>query len=95
MQDINIRTIAADVYLSPNYLGSIFKKCTGSSLNDYLCRYRLEKAREMLLLPTNKVSCVARAVGIPNVSYFCTLFKDMFGIAPGEYQEINSRSGAK
>lgn len=93
MTDINIRTIAADIYLSPNYLGSVFKKCTGKSLSDYICLHRLEKARELLLSPGNKVSRVAREVGIPNVSYFCTLFKDKFGIAPGEYQEMVMRCG--
>lgn len=91
--DISIKTVAAEIYLSPNYLGSIFKKCTGKPLNDYLCQYRMEKAKEMLQSPKNKVSKVAREVGIPNVSYFCLLFKDMFGIAPGEYQEIVIRGG--
>lgn len=87
--DISIKTIAAEVYLSPNYLGSIFRKCTGVQLNDYLCQFRMEKAKELLLCPKNKVSKVAREVGIPNVSYFCQVFRETFGVAPGEYQEIN------
>jgi two-component system, response regulator YesN len=86
--DISIKTIAAEIYLSPNYIGSIFKKCTGKPFNDYLCQYRLEKAKELLNSPKNNVSRVARDVGIPNTSYFCNLFKNMFGIAPGEYQEM-------
>lgn len=91
--DISIKTIAAEIYLSPNYLGSIFKKCTGKPLNDYLCQYRMEKAKELLQSPKYKVSRVAREVGIPNASYFCLLFKNMFGIAPGEYQEMIIRGG--
>jgi len=87
--DISIKTIAAEVYLSPNYLGSIFKKCTTMQLNDYLCQFRMEKAKELLLSPKNKVSKVAKEVGIPNVSYFCQVFRETYGIAPGEYQEIN------
>ena len=91
--DISIKTIAAEIYLSPNYIGIIFKKCTGKSLNDYLCQYRMEKAKELLQSPKNKVSRVAKEVGIPNASYFSLLFKDMFGIAPGEYQEMVIRGG--
>lgn len=87
--DISIKTIAAEIYISPNYLGSIFRKCTGVQLNDYISRFRMEKAKELLQSPKNKVSKVAREVGMPNVSYFCQVFKEMYGIAPGEYQEIN------
>lgn len=89
MSDISLKTIAAEIYLSPNYLGSTFKKCMGIPFNDYLCQFRMEKAKELLQSPKYKVSRVAREVGIPNVSYFCLLFKDMFGIAPGEYQNMN------
>jgi len=86
--DINIKSIANEIYLSPNYLGSVFKKCTGKSLVDYICQYRMEKAKELLQSPKSKVSQVAKDVGIPNTTYFCTLFKEMYGITPGEYQEI-------
>lgn len=85
--NISLKTIAVEIYISPNYLGSIFKKNTGLSFNDYLCRVRMEKARELLQSPKNNVSCVARKVGIPNTSYFCILFKNAYGVAPGEFQE--------
>lgn len=86
--DISIKTIAAEIYLSPNYLGSIFRKCTGIAFHDFLCQYRMEKAKELLQSPKYRVSKVAREVGISNPSYFCQLFKETFGIAPGEYQEM-------
>ncbi len=88
MTDISLKLIAGEVYLSPNYLGTVFRKYTGSAFNDYLCGYRMEKARELLASPKNKVSWVAGKVGIPNTSYFCTIFKSRYGTAPGEFQEI-------
>ena len=88
MADLSLKTISADVALSPNYLGSIFKRFTGRAFNDYLCEYRMEKAKELLKSPRNKVSTVAQKVGIPNTSYFCVVFKNIYGITPGEYQEI-------
>jgi two-component system, response regulator YesN len=87
MTDLSLKLAAGEVFLSPNYLGSIFRKCTGKSFNDYVCGYRMEKARELLHSPKNKVNWVASEVGIPNTSYFCTIFKNTYGIAPGEYQE--------
>lgn len=87
MDDICIKTIAADVYLSPNYLGSLFKKVTDKSFNAYLTSYRMEKARDLLKAKSSKVSRIAEAVGMPNTSYFAVVFKNTFGVTPKEYQE--------
>lgn len=89
--DINLKTIAAEVFLSPNYLGAQFKKTTGKSFGDYLTEYRMEKAKERLRHPGAKVARVAEEVGIPNTSYFCVVFKNTAGMSPGEYQSIALR----
>ncbi len=86
--DINLKVIASEVYLSPNYLGQMFKKHTGKSINDYISEFRMEKAKELLKLPSERINTVANKVGIPNASYFCTVFKNLYGIAPGEYQKL-------
>jgi two-component system, response regulator YesN len=92
MSDLGLQIIAREVFLSPNYLGNIFKKCTGKTFNDYLCECRMEKAKELLKLPKKKVSWVASEVGISNTSYFCTIFKNTYGMAPREYQETVLRN---
>jgi two-component system response regulator YesN len=92
MTDLGLQVIAREVFLSPNYLGNIFKKYTGRTFNDYLCEYRMEKAKELLQSSKNKVGWVASAVGISNTSYFCTIFKQAYGMAPGEYQETFLRN---
>ncbi|MDF2987889.1 MAG: transcriptional regulator [Eubacterium sp.] len=88
VNDINLKVIASEVYLSPNYLGQMFKKHTGKSINDYISGFRMERAKELLKLPSEKINTVANKVGIPNASYFCTVFKNLYGIAPGEYQKL-------
>jgi two-component system response regulator YesN len=45
------------------------------------------KAKELLSTAGNQVRWVAGQVGIPNVSYFCAVFKKTFGQSPGEYQQ--------
>lgn len=92
MEDINQTTIAGEVFLSPNYLGYLFKKSTGKTIKDFLCEYRMEKAKELLTCKKNKVSWVAQQIGIPNTSYFCTIFKNTYGITPGAYQEMVIRN---
>lgn len=87
MYEISLKTIADEVFLSSNYIGCIFKKSTGKSFTNYLCEYRMEKAKELLKSSKNKVEKVAIKVGIPNVSYFCLIFRKKCGVSPGEYQE--------
>jgi len=88
MMGISLKIISAQVYLSPNYLGHIFRKYMGKSFNDYLCAYRMEKAKELLKDSNKKISSVSAEIGIPNTSYFCNLFKNIYGMAPKEYQEM-------
>lgn len=85
-RDIGLRTIAERVYLSPNYLGSIFRNETGMYFNDYLAGYRMQKATELLVSGAEKVTQIGEAVGIPNTSYFSSLFKKTFGVTPKEYR---------
>ena len=86
-EELDLQIISEEIHLSPYYIGSIFKEYTGKNFNQYLNDYRINKAKEMLLSKNMKVSCLAEKVGIPNTSYFCTLFKSKFGISPGKIQE--------
>ena len=90
-EELDLQIISEEIHLSPYYIGSIFKEYTGKNFNQYLNDYRINKAKEMLLSKNMKVSCLAEKVGIPNTSYFCTLFKSKFGISPGKYKKIKNR----
>jgi two-component system response regulator YesN len=52
----------------------------------------MEKAKEILSSTNKKISVVAEEVGIPNTSYFCMVFKNAYGMAPKEYQEMIIRN---
>ena len=85
--DVNLSSLAAQIFLSPNYVGSLFKKSTGVSFSDYLCRHRLMAAERLLVEQGMRVSNVAAAVGIPNVSYFCVQFRNAYGVTPSNYKK--------
>lgn len=87
-QELGLRLLAERVFVSPNYLGTIFKNTTGMYFNDYLTDYRMQKAKELLIACTDKVTKIGEAVGINNHSYFSSLFKKNYGITPKEYRKI-------
>jgi len=90
-EELNLKRISEEIHLYPYYIGSIFKEYTGKNFNQFLNDYRIEKAKELMEGNNMKISDLAKAVGIPNTSYFCCLFKKRFGINPGEYMEIIGR----
>ncbi len=85
-EDIGRTTIAAEFFLTPEYLAKLYKKKTGVNLKDYINDYRIEKAKEQLNSSDISISDVAEAVGFDNFSYFSTLFKKITGSTPTEYK---------
>jgi len=89
VQDISLESIGKAVYLSPGYLSAFFKKEMGQSLMKYITCYRLKKAKELLVETNMKVVDVSKNVGFSDVSYFCMVFRNYFGMSPTRYRERN------
>ncbi|MEK5494793.1 response regulator [Paenibacillus sp. FSL R7-0297] len=84
---ITINSLSEQVYLSPNYLRSIFKDKTGMTIHDYLTRIRLGKAKELLADGSLKVQDIAQRVGYESTSYFISLFVKNLGVTPNEFRK--------
>lgn len=86
MSDLSVEIIAARVFLTPSYLSYLFKKHTGQTLSKYLTELRMDCAQELLTGTNRKIADVSIAVGYPNISYFCALFKNRFGVTPSQFK---------
>lgn len=84
--DMSAEAIAARVYLTASHLRRVFRNRVGVTLQDYVLRLRMERARELLGEAGNRVHMVAASVGYESTSYFCMLFKRFFGVSPGEFR---------
>ncbi len=89
-KSLNLTTIANEMNLNYSYASTMFKRCTGSSFTDYLTRYRLAKAAEMLENTNCFIYEVAGKVGFTDSKYFFRLFKTVYGLTPGQYHETRS-----
>ncbi|NHN34065.1 response regulator transcription factor [Paenibacillus agricola] len=83
-REITLAELAEKVFISRNYLSLIFKNATGETINHYIIRVRMEKAKALLLKGTLKIYEIAESVGYKNIPYFSTTFKKHFGITPVE-----------
>ena len=75
---------------SPQYLCRLFKETLNMRPFTYLTKYRLQKAKELLVTDLNMKICdISKAVGYNDESYFCLLFKRNEGITPLEFRNMN------
>ena len=88
--DISVGTVAQSLNISEGYLSHTFKKETDYTLLNYLTRYRIHKAMELLKDCRVKVYEVAEQVGYRDIAYFSATFKKYTGISTSEYQ-LSSR----
>ncbi|MEM5781396.1 MAG: response regulator [Lawsonibacter sp.] len=75
--------------ISEGHLSHTFKKETDYTLLNYLTRYRIHKAMELLKDCRMKVYEVGEQVGYRDITYFSATFKKLAGISPSEYQDTS------
>jgi signal transduction histidine kinase/AraC-like DNA-binding protein/DNA-binding response OmpR family regulator len=83
--------IAERVGVSEDYLSRIFSRELGLTPWDYLNRYRVLQARQLLHNSTESIATVARRVGFKDQTYFSRVFHKLTGTTPQAYREANKQ----
>lgn len=86
-EDLSVESLAKMVYMAPSYLSSVFKKETGQNLSRFIKNYRMERAKDMLENTMAKITDISTICGYPNLSYFCSSFRECFGVSPQKFRE--------
>lgn len=90
MEPLTLETLSAQLRISPQYTCHLFQKSFGLRPFEYINRFRLRRAKELLLRhPDVDVKDVARAVGYEHASYFIKLFKQQEGITPSAFRKVH------
>lgn len=66
---------------------TLFRSHTGLSPSDYLMRFRIRRAQEMLTTTSDSVRSVAAACGFQDTGYFVRVFKRQIGFTPQAFRE--------
>ena len=88
--DITVEDIADVCGLNRSYFGKIFKESLGKSPQDFLLRYRMVKATELLKLTRLSVGNISTAVGYDNQLHFSRAFKKIYGVSPKKWRTEQS-----
>ncbi|WP_246239535.1 AraC family transcriptional regulator [Paenibacillus anseongensis] len=91
-ESITLERLAEVLECSPRQVTRMFKNQTSVSPIDYLIRYRMEKAKKLLLDTDATLQQIAAGVGYQDVYFFSRTFKKHTGIAPVHFKENHQTS---
>lgn len=75
--------------MSSSYLSRLFKKETGDSVSAYIRKQKIEKARNLLRYSDYSVIEIANRLSFSSQSHFIQQFREIVGMTPKKYRDIN------
>lgn len=86
-ENITLDSIAQKVGYSRCYFSSIFKKCMGMSIWDYICIKRIEEALTQIKTTDKNISDIALDCGFNTAVNFNKLFKKYTNVTPNFFRK--------
>lgn len=83
---LTLDELARVATVSPSHLIRLFKRQMGTTPHDYLLRYRISRAKELLAETTLTSAVIAERVGFNSESNFSYRFSQMVGQGPRAYR---------
>ncbi|WP_439259691.1 helix-turn-helix domain-containing protein [Lonepinella sp. BR2930] len=87
MHPLKLDNIASSANICRSKCCQLFKKYAQQSPISFLNEYRVEKAKEMLLNTSSRITDIAYSCGFNNLSYFSKQFYKVTQYTPKKYQQ--------
>lgn len=88
--DLSIKSLAEQFFISPSYLSVIFKKETGTTINKYITAQRIALAK-LRLSEGYSVTETCELCGFKDYSNFLKAFTRSEGVSPRKYAQVSSQ----
>lgn len=85
-EEILLDELALVIYISRTYLSFLFKKEVGITFPQYLTKFRIKKAKELMEHSEFQIKEISAMVGYIDPAYFNKIFKKVVGITPYKYK---------
>ena len=88
---IYLEDISEAIGVSQGHLSRVFKKDTGMKIQDYILKFRIERATNLLKYSDASLSEISDYVCFNSQSHFGSVFKEYMGMTPRQYREKNKQ----
>ncbi|MGM0609424.1 MAG: helix-turn-helix domain-containing protein, partial [Candidatus Muiribacteriota bacterium] len=88
--NLTLKGIAKNLYISKYYLSHFFKEKTGFTVIEFVNSRRIIEAQKMLTSTNLSITDIAVSVGFNSLNHFERTFKKINGVTPTQYQEMES-----
>ena len=86
-EQINLKILENLFHLNGSYISVTFKKITGTGINKYIRKLRMDYAIKLLSTTDFKMSDICEKSGFTNYVHFSKEFKKHTGFSPSEYRQ--------
>ena len=86
-ENISMNDLSAVTGLSPDYMTRKFKAALHMTPSEYVRKFRIARAMELLCTTDLSVAAVAGRTGFSDVSLFSRVFKQSVGLPPASYRK--------
>ena len=101
-ENLGVETLAAEMGFSAGYIGRIFARDVGVSLQEFIIQTRMHEAKRLLRETRDTVAVIANRCGFSDANYFSKVFRKRCGSSPKEFREsevilpnISKRGGSE
>jgi AraC family transcriptional activator of pobA len=84
---IRLETVGKIVNFHPRYLCTLFRQITGRTISEFICQFRIEKAKRLLLYTSLSITDIAQEIGYCNSQYFSKVFSRVEGTDPRTFRK--------
>jgi YesN/AraC family two-component response regulator len=91
-EQLKITPLSKELGVSADYLRRLFKRHTGLTFAIYLNKYRVNKAKSLIMDSEKGISEIMEAVGFQTEQHFFREFKKHTGCTPRKFEENNFSS---
>lgn len=86
-KEVSLEEVAEFIGLNASYFSQLFKQSTGETFVKYRIKQRMERAKQLLAEPHQRITDISYEIGYADHPHFTKTFKKVTGLTPSEYRE--------
>ncbi|MEC0242340.1 phosphoenolpyruvate hydrolase family protein [Paenibacillus dokdonensis] len=87
MNNISLTDLADQFHVSRTHLSALFNKEVGCTFPEYIAKYRIHKAQDVMKHTKLSLTRIAELVGYPDYVHFSKTFKKYTGLTPQNFRK--------